>query len=35
MPKIVKGPLGFFNIQFVAKYQKQLEGDPLETLKRF
>ena len=28
------GPLGFFNIQFVAKYQKFNEG-PLETLKKF
>ena len=26
-------PLGFLNIQFVAKYQKKLKGDPLETKK--
>ena len=26
-------PLGFLKIQFVAKYQKKMKGDPLETLK--
>ena len=35
MPKNVKGgPLGFCNINFVAKYQK-FKGDPLETFKNF
>ena len=33
VPKNVKGdPSGFFNIHFVAKYQK-IECDPLETKK--
>ena len=30
-----KGPLGFFNIRSVARYQTKRTGDPLETLKKF
>ena len=36
MPKTVKGgPLRFFNNHSVAKFQKKLKGNPLESLKYF
>ena len=32
--KLERGdPLGFWKLQFVAKYQKIRRGDPLETIK--
>ena len=31
----VGDPLGLMNIYSVAKYQKKLEGDSFETLKKF
>ena len=30
-----RGPLKFFNIHSVAKFQKKIKGNPLETLKIF
>ena len=29
------GPFEIFNIHFVAKFQKKLKGDPMESLKNF
>ena len=30
-----RGPLGFFNIRSVAKYQNKLKGGPFEDIKKF